>query len=78
MFTDSPQLHAPVPAPHPPGEGARRRRAHHRPVPGTAPDVHLPGDCVHCGHGLPEPADHQTEDRLQSVCERIPGFFKAD
>lgn len=62
MSADRVELNAPVPAPHPSGEGAGRERPHHGSDARAAPHLRIPGDGVHSSHCLPEPAHNQAQD----------------
>lgn len=74
-ISDCPQLNAPVPAKD--TFGAPGTGPEHSGIPqgaaGRRPqDVRVPGDSVYGGDGVPEPAHHQVEDRLESVRQGIP------
>uniref|UniRef100_A0A8C3EHF7 T-box transcription factor 22 n=1 Tax=Corvus moneduloides TaxID=1196302 RepID=A0A8C3EHF7_CORMO len=70
-----PAVHAQVQAPRPRYRPGFSLRSSADPVAAGrgGADLLLPGDRVHHRHGLPEPADHEAEDRQESLRERFSG-----
>lgn len=77
FVADRAELHAPVPAQDPPGEMAGTFGSNNGPRTGAVPYVHFSRDSFHRGYGISEPAHHQTEDRLQSVRQRVQRLLQA-
>ena len=79
FFSDGSQFDASIPTQSPFGHPKKsfRHQPYHRLRKRKLPHLRVPRDGIHGGDGLPKPIDHQVENRLQSICQRIPGLLQA-
>lgn len=81
MIPDRPELDASLPttdSPRTARTGPESAELTEGTAGGGPQDVRVPGDGLYRRDGLPESADHETENRFQPVRQRIPRFVASD
>ena len=77
-FSDGPQFHASIPTQS--SFGHQKKPARYKPDrrlgTGKLPHVRFSGNRIHRSDCVSKPIDYQTENRLQSICQRIPRLLQ--